>query len=246
MAIVEQGDNAETKKKRRSRRGGGIHKNIEEDKEEDGPRQVKAGVHADNEELGEEEEEANKEKGSRHRRSRRLIGNAIVNRWEDLETGEEGQDGGEEKRSRVRGKEAGEKKLRRRRKKTGEEENKKAAIKRYNEAPDEEVTRDAQLKGGGRITREIQRGEKESKEGKAEIDHDESKAEKDGEETAEEEEEEEVRKEKTEREGERDKKEEKGRVVELGQPAVEQLLVGKRLPQKVETLLPSIHRASKV
>ena len=83
------------RKKKRSKRG--IHKNIEEDKEEDGPRQVKAGVHADNEELGEEEEEANKEKGSRHRRSRRLIGKAIVNRWERAETGEESQGGGEEK-----------------------------------------------------------------------------------------------------------------------------------------------------
>ena len=51
---------------------------------------------------------------------------------------------------------------------------------------------------------------------------------------------------KTESGGENDKKEEKGRVVELGQPAVVQLLVGKRLPQKVTTLLPSIHRASKV
>ena len=101
MAIVEQEENAKAKKKRRSR--GGVHKNIEEDKEE-GPRQLKERVHADNEELGEVEDVANKEKGSRQRRSRRLIGEGIVNRWkvgEDLETGEEIQDGGEETSSQA-------------------------------------------------------------------------------------------------------------------------------------------------
>ena len=62
------------------------------------------------------------------------------------------------------------------------------------------------------------------------------------------EEEGEAGREKSEKRGEKEKKgsEEKGRMVELGQPAVEQLLLGKRLPQKVTTLLPSIHRASKV
>ena len=230
MAIVEQ----EERKKRRSRLGRARNNN-----EEDGSRKLKAGLQSDI------ENGSNKESGSGQMRSRRVIGKAIVNRWEgggDLETGDE-----EGSRSRVRRKEASEKKLRRRRGKNGE--NGKTTT-RYNVTLDEDVTSDAQLIGGGRMREEAREyyRENESKEDKAEIDQNQSKTDRDSEEIAEQKEEGEVRKERRKKEEEKEKKgvEEKGRMVELGQPAVEQLLVGKRLPQKVTTLLPSIHRASKV
>ena len=78
--------------------------------------------------------------------------------------------------------------------------------------------------------------------------HNENKAERDIKDIAKEDEEGEAGREKSEKNGEKENKggKGKGRMVELGQPAVEQLLVGKRLPKQATTLLPSIHRASSV
>ena len=119
MAIIEQKEQTEGTKKRRSRRRG-LHSNIEDYKEEGvkgegSSNQLKSGLQHNIKEF--REEVANKENGSSQRSSRRVIGKAIVNGWEGeehLETGEERQDG-EDKRSRVGRKEGGEKKLRWRR-----------------------------------------------------------------------------------------------------------------------------------
>ena len=104
-----------------------------------------------------------------------MIGKAIVSRWEvggGMETGDESQDE-EGRRSRVRRKEAGEKKLRRRRRRNGEGEN-VMKTKRYDVRLDEDVTSDAHLLGGGgRIGVRKDKRKYRKKERKTEISHNE-------------------------------------------------------------------------
>ena len=263
MEKLQQEEKPEVRK-RKNRRKGARLRNVEECKEELGSREriLKLGLNAADDMDG----GGKNENGFRKVMPRGAIDKTVVKRreggevgdWKDLESGDGGsQDGEKGVRREVRRKQEGERKLRIRRKKMGDEkEEKKKTVKMCNRKPDEDVRKGVQLLGGGRTKK--WESEDKGKEAKAEIDRNESKDERDPKKLTEGEKEGEtgrevdfnkptMEKKKTSSEDKGWKRgEEKGRIVDLAQPAVEQLLAGKRLPQKATALLPCIHRASKV
>ena len=259
MEKLQQEEKPEARKRKNRRKGARV-RNVEECKEEGGSKEriLKFGLNAADYMDG----GGKNENGFRKVMPRGAVDKTIVKRREggevgdrkDLESGDGGSQDGEKG---VRRKQEGETKLRIRRKKMGDEkEEKKKTVKMCNRKPDEAVRKGVQLLGGGR-TKKWESEDKE-KEAKAEIDRNESKDERDPKKLTEGEKEGEtgrevdfnkptMEKKKTSSEDKgRKRGEEKGRIVDLAQPAVEQLLAGKRLPQKATALLPCIHRASKV